>query len=126
MVSANTTCCHKLALVLIGKYNRPTYFANQTCPVEYTAQKRAWMDIPTWCNCFNEAFYPKVCRRACYPVLLFRDNDLRCFETFQSENIVLRLFTPNVTCWKQPCDLGVIASFKKRYKLFLLKDIVSF
>ena len=31
VVCTNTTCCHKLPLVLIRKYNRQECFENQTC-----------------------------------------------------------------------------------------------
>ena len=33
---------------------------------------------------------------------------------------------PNVTSWKQPMDMGIIAAFKKRYKHILLKEILTF
>ena len=39
---------------------------------------------------------------------------------------MVRYFFPNVTSLKQPCDLRVIAAVKKRYKLLLLKDVLSF
>ena len=48
------TCCHKLPLILIEKYNSSACFANQTYPLKYCAQKRAWMDIPTIWNFFND------------------------------------------------------------------------
>ena len=41
-------------------------------------------------------------------------------------NVVVHYFTPNVTSWKQPCDLGVIAIVKKWSKFLFLKDVLSF
>ena len=35
-------------------------------------------------------------------------------------------FPPNCTAWKQPCDLGIIAALKKRYRYLYLKDILNF
>ena len=84
VVCANATCCHKIPLKLIGKYNRPACFANQTDPLKYAAQKCVWMEIPAFCNWFNEVFYPVV-RRTCHPVLLLVDNDIskgECCGTF--------------------------------------------
>ena len=54
------------------------------------------------------------------------ENDPGDFETFEKENVVVLYFIPNVTSWKQPCILGLIAAVKKRYKLLLLKDVLSF
>ena len=96
MVCANATCCHKLSLMLIGKYIRPACFANQTCSLKYAAQKCAWMDIPTCWNWFNEVIYPVVRWRICHPVLLLMNNNPGCFEAFQRENVMVRYFTPNV------------------------------
>ena len=64
--------------------------------------------------------------RTCHSVLLLMDNAPGKFETFQREKVVMRLYLINVTNWKQPCDLGVIADVKKRYKFCFLKDVVSF
>ena len=36
------------------------------------------------------------------------------------------LFPPNCTSWKQPCDMGIIAALKKRYKYLYLKNILDF
>ena len=121
-------CCHKLPLMLIGKYNMPACFANKTCPFKYAEQKCAWMDNghPTCWNWFNEVSYPEEVKRTCQPVVLLMDNDLGLFEEFQRENVVVHHFIPNVTSWKQPCDLGVIAAVKKRYNFLLLKDVLSF
>ena len=54
------------------------------------------------------------------------DNAPGHFETFQRENVAVHFFPPNVTSWKQPCDLGMIAALKKRYKFLYLKDMLSF
>ena len=51
----------------------------------------------------------------CHAILLLIDNAPGNFETFQRENVVVRLFPPNVTAWKQTCNLGDIAAIKKRY-----------
>ena len=74
----------------------------------------------------HEVFYPEVHRITCHPILLLMDKAPGHFEAFQGENVVVSFFTLNVTSWKQPCDLGVIAAVKKRYKILLLKDVLSF
>ena len=103
VVCANATCCHKLLLIYIRKYIKQACFANQTCPLKYAAQKYVWINIPTCWNCFNEVFYPEVCRRTCHPILLLMNNAPGYFDPFQMENVVVRFFfTSNVTSWKQP------------------------
>ena len=84
------------------------------------------MVIPTCSNWFNEVSNAEVPKRTCHTVLLFVDNYPGHFEGFQKENAVVRVFTPNVTSWKQPCNWGVIPAVKKRYKFLLLKDVLSF
>ena len=79
------------------------------------------MDIPTCWNWFNEVFYREIRRRTCHSDLLLMDNAPssskgECSGVF---------FTPNVTSWRHPCDLGVVAAVKKRYKFLLLKDVLS-
>ena len=65
-------------------------------------------------------------KKTCHPVILLMDNDPDSFKAFQRENVVMRYVSPNVTSWKQPYDLGVIAYVKRRYKILLLKDVLSF
>ena len=50
------------------------------------------------------------------------DNDPGHFEAFQR----VRYVTSNITSQKQPCNLGVIAAVKKRYKFLLLKYVLPF
>ena len=38
----------------------------------------------------------------------------------------MEFFPPNCTSWKQPCDMGIIAALKKRYKYLYLKDVLDF
>ena len=104
----NLTCCD--ILILIWKYNRPACFANQACPLKYAAQKCVWKDIPTYWNWFNEVFYPEVRKRTCHPVFFAHGSGN--FETFQSENVMVAFFRPNVTSWKQSCNLGFISAVK--------------
>ena len=66
---------HFIPILLIGKYNMTAYFENPKCPLIYDAQKRAWMDISTCWNWFNE-----VCRTTYHPVLLIMDNAPKHFK----------------------------------------------
>jgi hypothetical protein len=59
-------------------------------------------------------------------VLLLMDNALEHFEAFEHDNIRIVFFPPNCTSLKQPCDMGIIAALKKRYKYLYLKDVLDF
>jgi hypothetical protein len=54
------------------------------------------------------------------------DNASGHFDAFKRDNIRVVFFPPNYTSWKQPCDMGIIAALKKRYKYLYLKDILDF
>jgi hypothetical protein len=84
------------------------------------------MDVETCWKWFNEVFVPEVKRRTGCPVFLLMDNALGHFDAFECDNIRVVFFPPNCTSWKQPCDMGIIAAFKKRYKHLYLKDILDF
>ena len=48
------------------------------------------------------------------------------FPSFERNNIKVVFFPPNCSSWKQPCDMGIIAALKKRYKYLYLKVILDF
>ncbi len=54
------------------------------------------------------------------------DNAPGHFQSFERDNIRVVFFPPNCTSWKQPCDMGIIAALKKRYKYLYLKDVLDF
>lgn len=54
------------------------------------------------------------------------DNALGHVEAFEQEDVTVVFFPPNCTCWKQPCDKGIITALKKRYKYLYLKDVFDF
>jgi hypothetical protein len=75
---------------------------------------------------FDEMFYREVRRRTRRPVLLLLDNAPGHGQEFTRENVAVKFLPPNVTAWKQPMDMGIIAALKKRYKFLILKDIIGF
>jgi len=71
-------------------------------------------------------FPPEVKKRTGRWVLLLLNNALGHFEAFERDNVRIIFFPPNCTSWKQPCDMGIIATLKKRFKYFYFKDILDF
>ena len=126
VVCANATGTHKVPCTLIGKPKSPACSKNRKWPVKYLSQGKAWMDVATCWKWFNEVFYPEVKKRTGRPVLLLMDNAPGHFPAFQRNNVKVEFFPPNCTSWKQPCDMGIIAALKKRYKYLYLKDVLDF
>mmetsp|Transcript_813 Transcript_813/g.1272 ORF Transcript_813/g.1272 Transcript_813/m.1272 type:complete len:102 (+) Transcript_813:517-822(+) len=83
------------------------------------------MDTSTFRRWFNDIFYPEVTRRTGQPLLLLLDNSPGHSSEFVQNNITVKFFPPNVTCWKQPMDMGIMTALKKRYKYILLKEILD-
>jgi hypothetical protein len=54
------------------------------------------------------------------------DNAPGHFEAFEHENVRIIFFPPNCTSRKQPCDMGIIAALKKRFKYLYLKGVLDF
>ena len=126
VVCTNATGTHKIPCTLIGKPKVPACIKNREWPVTYISQNKAWMDVTTCWKWFEEVFYPQVRQRTGRPILLLMDNAPGHFAAFEKNNVKVVFFPPNCTSWKQPCDMGIIAALKKRYKYLYLKDVLGF
>jgi hypothetical protein len=126
IVCANAVGTHKIPCALIGKPKTPACIKDRQWPVPYFIQPKAWMDVETCWKWFNEVFLPEVKKRTRRRVLLLLDNAPGHFEAFECNNVRIVFFPPNCTSWKQPCDMGIIAALKKRFKYFYLKDVLDF
>ena len=121
VVCVIATCCHKLPLILIGKYNGPAWFANQTRPLKYAAQKYAWMDIPTlelvqW-DFLSWGTQENFSSCSCSSWTILQGS----WRHFKGRILWCVVFTPNVIRWKQECNLRVNSAVNKRYKFLLQK-----
>ena len=125
-VCCNATGSHKIPIQIIGKPKKPAYIIGREWPVHYCSQNNAWMDTPTFMLWFDDIFYPNVTQKTREPVLLLLDNATGHGKEFTRNNVTVKFFPPNVTSWKQPMDMGIIAALKKRYKYILLKEIMNF
>jgi hypothetical protein len=126
IVCANAVGSHKIPCALIGKPKAPACIKDHQWPVPYFIQAKAWMDVETCWKWFNEVFLLEVKKRTGCRVLLLLDNDPGHFEAFERDNVRIVFFPPNCTSWKQPCDMGIIAALKKRFKYLYLKDVLDF
>jgi hypothetical protein len=125
-VCCNATGTHKISLHMIGKPATPACIVGREWPLVYHNQKNAWMDRAVFMKWFDEVFYPEVRRKTGRPVLLLMDNAPGHDEEFVRNNVTVKFLPPNVTSWKQPMDMGIIAALKKRYRYRLLRDIIAY
>ena len=126
VVCANATGSHKLPMTIIAKPQTPACIRGREWPVVYFNQKRAWMDFITCKKWFEEVFYLEIKQRTDEPVLLLLDNAPGHINVLSKDNVTVKFLPPNCTSWKQPCDLGIIAAVKKRYKYLYLSEVLEF
>lgn len=134
MACSNVTGDNKIKILVIGKSKKPRAIKNVKClPVAYKSQNKAWMNTELFIEWYDEIFIPEVKdfqKRIGKDekVLLLVDNapSHPLESLLERENGKFRVvfLPPNVTSLLQPMDQGVIASFKKYYKKFILKELL--
>ncbi len=126
IVCANAVGTHKIPCTLIDKPKAFACIKDCQWPVPYFNQVKTWMDMEMCWKWFNEVFLLEVKKRTGRRVFLLLDNAPGHFEAFKRDNVRIIFFPPNCTSWKQPYDMGIIATLKKRFKYFYLKDVIDF
>ena len=115
LVCSNMDGSEKLPLLVIGKFAKPRCLKGvNSLPVQYKSNKKAWMvsEIFTeWIKDLDRKF-----SREKRKVLLFVDNCTAHPIVPDLKSIQLTFLPPNATSCLQPCDQGIICSFKAKYK----------
>lgn len=136
MVCANASGEHRLPLLVIGKSKKPRAFKNinlNALPVNYYAQKSAWMDKTIFNEWFHKIFVPQVkahLARKQLPqeALLVMDNaPTHPLTGLKSDDgKITCLFLPaNTTPLIQPMDQGIIENLKRRYRKAFIESVLS-
>ena len=124
MVGANMDGSEKLPLLAIGKFAKPRCFKGvHSLPVAYEANKKAWMLselFEQWIRKLDAIFLKKNRQ-----VLLFVDNCPAHPMVRTLKAIKLVFLPPNTTSELQPCDMGIIHSFKMKYRSKILSKYVD-
>ncbi|GFR58720.1 tigger transposable element-derived protein [Elysia marginata] len=114
----------KLPLLAIGKYEKPRCFKNiRTLPVTYRSNMKAWMTgklFEEWVQKLDRQFVLQG-----RSIALIIDNcsahppisDLRAIEIF--------FLPPNTTSLLQPCDQGIIETYKTLYRKRVLRRFID-
>lgn len=135
LLTCNAVGNEKLPPLFIHKYENPRVLKNvdkKTLPVDYYWNKKSWMQVSIW-NDYIKKLNTKM-RRENRNILLLVDNapTHALYETTHLTNITVQHLPPNTTAHLQPCDQGIINSFKVRnvvdlniiifYTLFILNS----
>ena len=118
LLACNLDGSDKLTPLVIGKYKKPLCFKSvQSLPTGYRANKTAWMTsgiFGEWLTAFDRQMGREHRR-----VALILDNcsaHEKAVREVHLENITIKWLPANTTRKAQPLDLGVIRSFKARYR----------
>jgi hypothetical protein len=119
-----------MAITFIYKYKTPRVMKNinyKNLPVYYFWNKKAWMQV----SIFNEVLLKlnEIMKRKNRKIIFLIDNApvyLILDETQEKLNSIdVKFLPPNTTTQLQPCDAGIIYSFKCHYKRLFIQDRIN-
>ena len=123
-VRTNATGTQKLSMAIIGTAKQPRCFKIRAPAVPYFQHKDAWADTVTFRAWFYRVSIPFIRKTTSRKVALVMDNCGSHGNDLTDSLKQVRIFAlpPNCTSLHQPMDMGVIASWKVRYRHTLLRD----
>jgi len=126
VICSNADGTLKVPITLIGKTLNPVYAIHKSWPLPYFQQPKAWLDGAIFTKWLPEVFVPAVEDLPHEKILLVVDNAPGHLDEVDIGRIKVRFMPPNCTSWRQPCDLGIIAAYKKRCKYLLMLKVLEF
>ena len=108
----------KLPLLLIGLHQQKKLIGQLPSSITYTYNSNAWMTrtlFETWLDTLNEQM-----RTRQRHIALVVDNCSAHHTQREYSNLKLFFLPPCVTATHQPCDAGIIAALKARYRRLFL------
>lgn len=128
LLTCNATGSEKMRPLFIHKYENPRAIRGinkNTLPVNYYWNPKSWMQVSIW-NEYLKKLDARM-RAQGRNILLLVDNapTHALYENTHLTNITIEHLPPNTTAHLQPCDQGIINSFKVQfyYLLYFLKMI---
>ena len=122
LLGANQTGTEKLPVLVIGRSQKPRCFKSTKVPLMYRANKKSWMTSELFKEYLDKLNEKMVLGNR--KILLFVDN-CPAHPRLKYTNIELVFFPPNTTSVLQPCDQGIIRSFKSKYRSFLINHFIN-
>ena len=125
LLCANKSGTDKLKPLVIGKSQNPRCFKNvRSLPVHYTNNKKSWMTSQIFLD-FLERFDRKLTREKKKAILLIDNcpshpNPL----PIQLKQLKVKFLPKNTTSKLQPCDMGIIETFKRYYRKMVVRQLL--
>ena len=115
LLTCNATGTEKMCPLFIHKYENPRALKNinkNTLPVNYYWNSKSWMQVSIWNEYLKKLDFQM--RLQGRNIILLVDNapTHSQYETTNLTNIKIEFLPPNTTAHLQPCDQGIINSFK--------------
>jgi len=128
LLTCNSTGTEKMRPLFIHKHENPRALKNinkNSLPVNYYWNKKSWMQVSIW-NQYLKKLDAHM-RAQKRNILLLVDNapTHALYENTILTNIVIHHLSPNTTAYLQPCDQGIINSFKSQYRKLYLRNRVK-
>jgi len=128
LLTCNSTGTEKMRPLFIHKHENPRALKNinkNSLPVNYYWNKKSWMQVSIW-NQYLKKLDAHM-RAQKRNILLLVDNapTHALYENTILTNIVIHHLPPNITVYLQPCDQGIINSFKSQYRKLYLRNRVK-
>lgn len=125
LLCANADGTEKLPPLVIGKFAKPRCFKNvKTLPTPYTSNKKAWVTTKVFGD-WLRSIDAKMGAKHRKIILLVDQCSAHPPDTSYLRNMKVKFFPANCTSVLQPLDLGIIQSFKTKYRHQLLQRTIN-
>jgi hypothetical protein len=128
MLTCNATGTDKLVPVFIHRYKTPRCMRNikkDSLPVYYYANSSAWMASNIFVHWLGKLNGDMRCAKKKILLLLDNATSHTLPEGVAFSNVQLHYLPPNTTAHLQPCDAGIIHSFKAQYRQLLCENRID-
>lgn len=126
LFACNATGTVKFKPLIIGKSKKPKDLRGVNVAnlgLIYKSSKKAWMTNSLWQEYILE--FDKSCNE---PSLLLIDNcsaHIIDYDILKLKYLTIHFLPPNTTSHLQPCDAGIIKTFKTHYRKMYIEKLIS-
>ncbi len=122
LLTCNATGTEKLKPLFIHTYQNPRILRGkkkEELPVDYYWNSTSWMQVSIW-NDYLTKLDKKMRLQNCHILLLADNAPVHIIdENVNLTNVTVHFLPPNTTAHLQPCDVGIINSFKVSNSFFI-------
>ncbi|GES96528.1 tigger transposable element-derived protein 6-like [Rhizophagus clarus] len=128
LFTCNATGTEKMKPLFIHAYQNPRALhkkKKEDLPVEYYWNSTSWMQVSVWNDYLTKL--DKRMRLQNRKILLLVDNaPVHVIdENVRLTNVTVHFLLPNTTAHLQPCDAGIIKSFKAQYRKLIVRNRIE-